>query len=684
MKQTFTKPLFALALLFCLPFALSAQNKSSDFQNPVPIPYQVEGKDTNGMVKMNLNFTKRKTNFDSTGVTSGGVEIGGGGKNLYDINQRVRTWGINNTGKRIPANAPDMTYLGPTLRWKRGTTVNVNFTNYLPTQSPQEPGQGQAVTNHWHGLNIPAHVDGGPHQPIFNNAGTWKPEFPVVDEAQSLWYHSHIMEYTTEQVIMGLAGMIIIEDTTNTSIVNLNNALPHDYGANDFPLVIQEKGFIFKTSTVTGTDTTLNTADSMLVSEKPGDGQFRVINGAALGYLKVPNSMVRFRILNGDTRKSYNIGFSTNIDTADTSSRLTFYQIATDGGYMGKAHPIQQFIINPGERGEFVVDFSSSNVGTATEVFLSNLASMEAASGTKDIVGLGGDKKNAGTPTSGLAFMKFTIDPNLSVPSPITSMPANSMFPTYALQNCPTPRQRTKRLQGGGGANKPWTIDGTGMDMMRLDDTVCVNTCEEWTIINETNVGHPFHIHKVQFQIKEYIDRSDSVKNPGSAQFKTYTFGNNLPSHMQGYKDVMIMRAYSQMTFQARFDDFPAHELNPKLGYMYHCHILTHEDFSMMHQFTVVSDSICKLVGLADIVAGEEGVFNVYPNPANDQLFIQGKADSRSQIQIIDLTGRVLMQQSVAPFKGVTSINIANLPKGLVLVNFVHDGHSVTKKILVE
>ena len=145
----------------------------------------------------------------------------------------------------------------------------------------------------------------------------------------------------------------------------------------------------------------------------------------------------------------------------------------------------------------------------------------------------------------------------------------------------------------------------------------------------------------------------------------------------------MLIRAGWTLRFLSKFDDYP-NAIVAELSYMYHCHILTHEDFSMMHQFTVVSDSICKLVGLADIVAGEEGVFNVYPNPANDQLFIQGKADSRSQIQIIDLTGRVLMQQSVAPFKGVTSINIANLPKGLVLVNFVHDGHSVTKKILVE
>ena len=109
---------------------------------------------------------------------------------------------------------------------------------------------------------------------------------------------------------------------------------------------------------------------------------------------------LRFRVLNGDPRKSFNIGFSTNIDTSDHASRLTFYQIATDGGYMGKAHPMQAFLINPGERGEFLVDFTG--MADRTEVFLSNLSSDPKYAGPKDIVGLGGDKEECGSAESRL------------------------------------------------------------------------------------------------------------------------------------------------------------------------------------------------------------------------------------------------------------------------------------------
>lgn len=343
-------------------------------------------------------------------------------------------------------------------------------------------------------------------------------------------------------------------------------------------------------------------------------------------------------------------------------------------------HPTQAFLINPGERGEFLVDFGALNHGD--EVFLSNLSSDPNYAIPKDIVGLGGDKKNKGPLNPGLAMAKFVVNGMLSSPNPITELAPDSLFPTYELLPCTPEKKRVKELQDSlsftqGVPSGMWTIDGEPMNMTKLNDTVCVNTCEQWTIINTTPVAHPFHIHKVQFQIVQYIDGSDTNN------VRTYNYPD-LPGHMMGYKDVMIVRKNSQMTFQARFDMFGDDTIAANRGYMYHCHILTHEDFSMMHQFAVVSDSVCQSVGLTSVKKPLENSFLIFPNPASDRIYIRGVGARPGMVRFVDQLGRVLGVETVAPFNGQTMINVGNLPKGLILVEFIYDNQRFTKKIILE
>jgi blue copper oxidase len=207
------------------------------------------------------------------------------------------------------------------------------------------------------------------------------------------------------------------------------------------------------------------------------------------------------------------------------------------------------------------------------------------------------------------------------------------------------------------------------MDMMRLDDTVIVNTMEKWTIVNETNIAHPFHIHKVQFQITEYVDVLDGDTT-------VYEFPN-LPVYMMGYKDVILINPNSSATFVARFDSFPADTIDPRNGYMYHCHILTHEDHSMMHQFTVVSADV---VGIED--HEEMASFSIFPNPANDYLSLKAEAVLPSKVRILDLFGRTLKEQSLDSFIGIQKIDIGNLPPGLLLVEWQYGNSQQTWKIV--
>ncbi len=118
-------------------------------------------------------------------------------------------------------------YLGPVIRVNKGDDVKININNTL-----DEP-----TTVHWHGLEVPGEMDGGPHQVVDPNT-TWKPYFTIDQPAATLWYHPHLLHKTGEQVYKGLAGLFYIEDENSKKL-----DIPKEYGVNDIPLVIQDKRF---------------------------------------------------------------------------------------------------------------------------------------------------------------------------------------------------------------------------------------------------------------------------------------------------------------------------------------------------------------------------------------------------------------------------------------------------------
>jgi FtsP/CotA-like multicopper oxidase with cupredoxin domain len=125
----------------------------------------------------------------------------------------ARTWGINGT------------HLGPTLRARRGDRVAMTVTNTLD----------EASTLHWHGMRLPAAMDGGPHQMVEPGA-TWTPEWTVDQPAATTWYHPHSHGQTALHVYRGLAGLLLLDDTHDAG-------LPHTYGVDDIPLIVQDRKF---------------------------------------------------------------------------------------------------------------------------------------------------------------------------------------------------------------------------------------------------------------------------------------------------------------------------------------------------------------------------------------------------------------------------------------------------------
>jgi suppressor of ftsI len=113
--------------------------------------------------------------------------------------------------------------------------------------------------------------------------------------------------------------------------------------------------------------------------------------------------------------------------------------------------------------------------------------------------------------------------------------------------------------------NDSFEINGDAMDMGRIDETVTVDTLERWLVENDTEVPHSFHVHDVQFRIAS-ID--------GAAP----------PPELAGWKDTIFTEPQTEYELLMRFEDYA----DPGTPYMYHCHLLWHEDQGMMGQFAVV------------------------------------------------------------------------------------------------
>ena len=266
---------------------------SSQFSTPLKLPPLLEGRKENGKRIFDLTLQSGLSNFLGHTPTP--------------------TAGINGT------------FLGPVVQVQRGDNVKLNVANHL-----FEPS-----TLHWHGLNLPAVMDGGPHQ-VIQPSETWSPEFKIHQSASTQWYHSHMYHRTGIQVYYGLAGLFYIEDKSNEGL-----NLPSRYGIDDIPLVLQDRSF--------NQDGTFRYLSSMHDRMSGAMGQFMLTNGTSYPVFKIQKQLTRFRILNGSNARIYNLEFS---------DQRQFLQIASDGGLLESPVPMTSAILAPGERVEILVEFS--------------------------------------------------------------------------------------------------------------------------------------------------------------------------------------------------------------------------------------------------------------------------------------------------------------------------------------
>ena len=404
-------------------------------------------------------------------------------------------------------------YLGPTLRASQGEKVLINVTNHI----------GETTTIHWHGMHVPAAMDGGPHQVIANNT-QWNPQFTIMQPSATPWYHPHMMGQTLRQVSMGLVGMFILDDTNP-----VQNSLPHTYGVDDIPLIFQDESF--------GTNGQLVFNNGG--GRRRGGGQATtMVNGAISPTINIGQSPLRLRLLNASSRDFYNFGFAGN---------ETFYQIASDGGLLPAPVALSRLILAPAERSEIIVDLNSSRP-----------LLLQSFGGNG-----GGDRDGNNAQTGTLLTINYTGTGTGQAVLPPRLNSIERLQPASAVQ--------TRDMVLGGNDRNP-TINGQSMtsmaDMMNMANTLMVKlgTTEIWNLINRSNDTHAFHIHDIQFQI---LDRNGATPAANEA----------------GLKDTVMVRPRETVRIIMRFTDFA----DPNTPYMYHCHLLNHEDNGMMGQFVVVS-----------------------------------------------------------------------------------------------
>ncbi len=116
---------------------------------------------------------------------------------------------------------------GPTLVFQKGDVVHMNVHNQL----------NDSTTIHWHGMHLPAVMDGGPHQ-VIPPGTVWQPYWEVTNNAGTYWYHPHLHEMTQEQLTKGLGGFIIVQDPQEAAL-----NLPRTYGVDDIPIVLTSRRY---------------------------------------------------------------------------------------------------------------------------------------------------------------------------------------------------------------------------------------------------------------------------------------------------------------------------------------------------------------------------------------------------------------------------------------------------------
>ena len=629
-----------LILLLCLlnssAFILPAFSQSPDLLNPNSIPQwinQLDGPppvfvpenffDNNGEI-IRQDYIVSATEFNQQILPT--VDMNGNPTGFGSTN----VWGYEGqamdaiTGEHLGSiqNTP-----GPTFEAIQGVPIQVKWVNNLvdadgnpllhsfpidPTlhwanpkglESPSPPVTAPSfppgfsnvqspvpIVTHLHGAEVSSAFDGHPeawwtpdgiHGPAYNSvfstdANSAVYEYPNSQPPTTLWYHDHSLGITRINVLSGLAGFYLLRNSTSS----LAELLPS--GEYEMPLVIQDRSFLSDGSLYFPSEGINPTIHPYWQSAFLGNTV--MVNGKVWPNMNVKQGLYRFRLLDGSNARFYNFSFSNN---------MSFIQIGSDGGYLKSPVELTSLLLAPAERADILVDFS--NIPAGQQVILQNSALTNFQTEAE---------------TLGQIVQFTVVDETGFSPKPLPSNLNPTLIGDFPSLQTPE-KERILTLTAVQGPNDQQALLLDGQKWASpISENPILGTTEDWIIVNPILNAHPIHVHLVQFQLVSrqefnftaYLSDWTALNGDPPIDHPTENFHSLEPyligqpiapsQNEQGWKDTIIAYSGQVTTIRLRFtgldgSNFPF-DATVGPGYVWHCHILDHEDNEMMRPMNII------------------------------------------------------------------------------------------------
>ncbi len=489
------------------------------------------------------------------GTTAYSVRMREFEQRLHSQLSPTRLWGYN------------AQYPGPTIEARSGSPIVVDWHNDLPTthlfpvdshiHGAMAPAPAVRAVPHLHGISAPPSSDGLPEL-WFLPGHSVRYHYPNAQPAAPLWYHDHALGITRLNLYAGLSGFYMLRDEEEDRM-----SLPA--GEYEIPLMLQDKALddhgqlIYAPSNDDG------------VKLPPGVwgpefyGAYPVVNGAIYPYLDVEPRLYRLRLVNAANSRFFRISFDRALQPTDAPKRVKFLQIGTDGGFLPKVVALEQLLLGGAERADVLIDFTGLEDQTVT---LRNNAS-------------------APFPNLGMAvmereaiyeMMQFRVRRPMSKQNVAFTFPPVSRFPALVIPEGVVTRDLViGEKMDASGKSLGVRINEKGYDDP-VTETARLGDTEVWRFINTTEDAHPMHLHLVAFRIisRQGFDMSSWM----GGTMKLSGAPRPPQPNEQGWKDTAIVSPGEMLSILVKFSGF-------KGKFVYHCHMIEHEDNDMMRPFEV-------------------------------------------------------------------------------------------------
>jgi spore coat protein A, manganese oxidase len=517
------------------------------------------------------------------------------------------------------------TYGGPTIEARKGTPAKVTVLNALGKHplAPFMDHTMMGMTNtdemaprgviHLHGAHSEPSQDGLPTD-TFTPGQVHTYKYVNDQDSTGLWYHDHSWGMTRLQVSAGLAGQYWLRDAYDTG--NANNPLGLPSGAYEMPLTVQDRtfnadgSFAYPVGAFCGQDAPAGYPNQW---SPESFGDTSVVNGKATPNLNVAHGVYRFRVLDASNARFYHVSFGN----------VPVYQIGTDGGLLNAPVRLHDLLLAPAERADLLVDFRSVPTGTKLRLVNDANAPFSGLSAPPDEDEAPLDNVMQFTVTGAQGFqgaIPATLRGGRGQPARLATLQPTATRTVMLNEIADPTLDEPVHVQ----INNQFYADSTGKPRTSQIETPKLDSVEEWDIVNTTEDAHPIHLHLTQFRllnrqafdVAAYTaavntrlpapglpDPSVSGQGPWPAlKANPYLLGTPVAAagNEQGWKDTIVAPPGMVTRIVVPFGGTAAGIPAPFVGdtksasvqrfagtYVFHCHILEHEDNDMMQPYRV-------------------------------------------------------------------------------------------------